>query len=91
MCINKQKLQFISIWLLNLLIEIGLCSTPHEGFAFTLVNDLKILKYIANASVILKVTGRTFSIVNVVTDLKFEYGNLSRKSIFKHLNSRRVK
>ncbi|CAH8581210.1 unnamed protein product [Schistosoma intercalatum] len=36
MCINKQKLQFISIWLLNLLIEIGLCSTPHEGFAFTL-------------------------------------------------------
>lgn len=46
-----------------------------KSILFLPVNDLKILKYIANASVILKVTGRTFSIVNMVTDLKFEYGS----------------
>ncbi|KAH8857977.1 Serine protease 30 [Schistosoma japonicum] len=36
MCNNRQKLQLITLWLCHLFMEIGLCSTPHEGFAFTL-------------------------------------------------------
>ncbi|CAH8534665.1 unnamed protein product [Schistosoma turkestanicum] len=32
---KKQTVHLISIWLLHLFIEIVLCSTPQEGFAFT--------------------------------------------------------